>query len=85
MKKANDLGRHLVALRHRSKLSQNDLATKIQLAGADISRQDIANWESGRRAINTDQVKALMRALNCTLDELFFGVAPAKPSRPVRK
>jgi hypothetical protein len=88
--KANDIGQHINRLRHRRGLTQEQLAIKIQLKGQDMTRQIVANMESRRRTINDRQIVRLVLGLDCTLDELFFGIAGPPvtkhgPARPARK
>lgn len=85
---ANDIGPNVTRLRLRRGLTQEQLAAKLQISGSDISRQILANIESRRRRVYEYQLRALIKVLRCTLDELFFGVPsttninpPVKPSR----
>lgn len=73
---ANDIGHNLAKLRMQRGLTQEQLAAKLQINGADISRQVLANIESRRRRVNEQQIRALLKVLRCSLDELFFGTTP---------
>lgn len=72
---ANDIGPNVRRLRLRRGLTQEQLAAKLQISGSDISRQILANIESRRRRVYEYQLRALIKVLRCTLDELFFGTS----------
>jgi transcriptional regulator with XRE-family HTH domain len=79
---ANDIGPNVTRLRLRRGLTQEQLAAKLQISGSDISRQILANIESRRRRVYEYQLRALIKVLRCTLDELFFGVPSATGNSP---
>lgn len=82
---ANNIGPHLTRLRLRRGLTQEQLAAKLQLAQADMTRQVVANIEARRRRVNEDHILGLLKVLRCDLNELFFGGPPATDShRPTR-
>lgn len=59
------LGDNIQKLRKNLKLSQEQLAEKI-----DVTRQTISNWELGETSPNPEQLKLLSKALNVSIDEL---------------
>ena len=59
------LGDNIQQLRKDLKLSQEQLAEKI-----DVTRQTISNWELGETSPNPEQLKLLSNALNVSIDEL---------------
>lgn len=59
-------GENLKNLRVRAKLTQNDVATKLQ-----ISRQSISKWEQDIAIPQTTLIVPLIKILNCTLEEIF--------------
>lgn len=59
------LGDNIQKLRKDLKLSQEQLAEKI-----DVTRQTISNWELGETSPNPEQLKLLSKALNVSIDEL---------------
>lgn len=65
------LSENLYALRHKSGLSQEQLAEKI-----GVSRQAISKWETGASAPDLEKLRALSECFGVTLDQL----AGAKPS-----
>ena len=79
---ANDIGPNVTKLRLHRGLTQEQLAAKLQIGGADMTRQVVANIEARRRRVYEDQIRALIKVLRCTFDELFFGSTPATSSQP---
>ena len=59
------LGDNIFKLRKDCKLSQEQLAEKV-----DVTRQTISNWELGETSPNPEQLKLLSKALNVSIDEL---------------
>ena len=59
------LGNNILKLRKDCKLSQEQLAEKV-----DVTRQTISNWELGETLPNPEQLKLLSKALNVSIDEL---------------
>ena len=59
------LGDNILKLRKDCKLSQEQLAEKI-----DVTRQTISNWELGETSPNPEQLKLLSKALKVSIDEL---------------
>ena len=59
------LGDNIFKLRKDCKLSQEQLAEKV-----DVTRQTISNWELGETSPNHEQLKLLSKALNVSIDEL---------------
>jgi transcriptional regulator with XRE-family HTH domain len=59
--------------RERQKLSQEELAARLQLKGFDVSRGTISHWEQGRYKIPLDHpdiVNALSDILDITVMEI---------------
>ena len=71
--KANHIGQNVVKLRALRSLTQEQLAAKVQINGSDMTRQVIANIESGRRSVSEDQIRHLAKVFRCSFDEIFFG------------
>jgi len=57
--------KNLEYLRKGKKLSQEDLADKL-----DVSRQSVSKWESGAAYPETEKILAICKIFDCTLDEL---------------
>ena len=58
-------GKNIYELRKREKLSQEEIAEKI-----NVSRQTISNWETGQTVPDLYQAKELANILNISIDEL---------------
>lgn len=72
------LSENLYALRHKSGLSQEQLAEKI-----GVSRQAISKWETGASAPDLEKLRALSECFGVTLDQLAGGgAAKAHPGGP---
>jgi transcriptional regulator with XRE-family HTH domain len=64
------IGENVKNLRVAQNLTQSQLVEKIQLMGSSMSRETLAQIESGRRNIKASDFKVLKEALNTTYDEL---------------
>lgn len=60
----------LVQLRKEQKLSQRDLAQKLQLAGYDIDKNVITRIETNKRYVTDIELKALCEVLRVTYNKL---------------
>lgn len=56
----------LKSLREQAKLTQEDIAYKL-----NIDRSAIAKWETGEAMPRADKLPQLAQILGCTIDELF--------------
>lgn len=65
------IGSNLKSLRLRSKLSQEDVAVKLQVMGFTMSREIISQMELGRHNIRVSVLLALKELYNATFDEIF--------------
>ena len=59
------LGQNILELRKKNGLSQEQLGEKV-----DVTRQTISNWELEETTPNPEQLKALSKALNVSVDDL---------------
>lgn len=59
------LGQNILNLRKKSGLSQEQLGEKV-----NVTRQTISNWELEETTPNPEQLKALSKALNVSVDDL---------------
>ena len=65
------IGSNLKALRLRNKLSQEDVAVKLQVMGFTMSREIVSQMELGRHNIRVSVLLALKELYNATFDEIF--------------
>lgn len=69
---SNRVGAHLSWLRKQKKLTQEQLAARMQLLGCDITRSAIAKIEVGQRMVCPDEIKALKTALAVSYDDILI-------------
>lgn len=60
-----ELGKRILELRKKERISQEDLAEKI-----GVTRQTISNWELEQTSPDFNQAIELSKVFNVTLDEL---------------
>jgi len=63
--------------RQQLRLSQEQLATRLQIEGIDIQRAAISHWETGRHSPRVDDpklVEALARVLQMTVREVLESI-----------
>ena len=70
-KNQNIVGPALLKLRNQKGWSQEQAAARAQCAGLNISRQMLANLETGRRGVSDLRLANLAKLYRCTFDELF--------------
>ena len=64
------LGRNLRLLRIGKKLTQEQVAARLQLAGCDMTRSAYAKIEAGQRHLYPDELYALRCALEVSYEAL---------------
>ena len=65
------IGKNIRALRERAKLTQEQVAAKLQTNGCDITRSSVAKIEVGQRHLYPDEVILLKEILGATYEEIF--------------
>lgn len=65
------IGNNVRNLREREKMTQDKLATLLQLNGCDITRSAVAKIEVGQRHLYPDEIILIKDILNATYDEIF--------------
>ena len=68
--KSNFLGKLIAKERKSQKLSQNQLASKMQLLGVNIGKNDISKIESGNRLKKDFELIAIKDILNIDLTNI---------------
>ncbi|MBR5155654.1 MAG: helix-turn-helix transcriptional regulator [Clostridia bacterium] len=66
----NIVGINLKEIRTKKKLTQNDIAVRMQLKGLDFDRITVSRIENGLRFVPDYEVKFLCEALEVTFNEL---------------
>ena len=65
------VGDNIRKLREKAGLTQEYVATKLQLNGCDITRSAVAKIEVGQRHLYPDEIILLKQILNAEYDEIF--------------
>lgn len=65
------IGRNIRILRERAKLTQDQVAAKLQLCGCDITRSAVAKIEVGQRHLYPDEIILLKGILNTDYNNIF--------------
>ncbi len=66
------LGQNIRKLRIQAGLTQEQIATQLQLNNCDITRSAYAKIEVGQRHIYPDEIKLIKSILNVDYDDLFI-------------
>ena len=65
------VGQNIRFLRERKGMTQELLATKLQLGGCDITRSAVAKIEVGQRHLYPDEIILIREILDVSFDEIF--------------
>ncbi len=66
----NVCGDNVAVLRKRMKISQRELADRLQLVGLDVDKNAVQRIEAGKRFVTDIDIVALTKVLNCNFDDL---------------
>lgn len=64
------IGANIRRIRKARGLGQTELSSKLQLAGADVTREALVKMERGIQHISASQLRALRDVLSTTYEEL---------------
>ncbi len=67
----NKVGDNIRILRENIKMTQEQLAAKLQINGCDITRSAIAKIEVGQRHLYPDEIILIKKILNTSYDDIF--------------
>ncbi|MBQ8250025.1 MAG: helix-turn-helix transcriptional regulator [Clostridia bacterium] len=67
----NICGGNVAALRKQMKISQRELADRLQLAGLDVDKNAVQRIEAGKRFVTDIDILALVKVFDCELNDLF--------------
>lgn len=67
----NKVGDNIRILRENIKMTQEQLAVKLQINGCDITRSAVAKIEVGQRHLYPDEVILIKKILNVSYDDIF--------------
>ena len=65
------IGNNIRRLREKAGMTQELLATRLQLEGFDITRSAVAKIEVGQRHLYPDEIILLKKILNVSYDDIF--------------
>ena len=65
------VGQNIRILRENIGMTQDVLASKLQLEGCDITRSAVAKIEVGQRHLYPDEIILIKKILNVSYDEIF--------------
>lgn len=65
------VGANIRKLREKRKMTQDLLATKLQIEGCDITRSAVAKIEVGQRHLYPDEVILIKKILNASYEDIF--------------
>ena len=66
----NVIGKSLRRIRKKQKVTQLDLAARMQVLGVNVDQQAISNIENNRRIVTDYELACFCKALRCTEQEL---------------
>lgn len=67
------IGKNIRYIREKQNMTQETLATKLQLGGCDITRSAVAKIEVGQRHLYPDEIVLIKEILNTTFENIFYG------------
>lgn len=65
------VGQNVRILREQVKMTQEQLAAKLQLRGCDITRSAVAKIEVGQRHLYPDEIILIKEILNVSYEQIF--------------
>ncbi len=65
------IGQNIRKLRENRGMTQELLATRLQLAGCDITRSAVAKIEVGQRHLYPDEIILIKEILNVSYEDIF--------------
>ena len=68
----NMVGENIRRIRTEKKITQDELAAKLQIRGCDITRSAVAKIEVGQRHLYPDEIILIKEILNTTYDSILF-------------
>ena len=66
----NICGTRIASIRIGMKISQRELADRLQIAGLDIDKNAIQRIEAGKRFVTDIELVVISKVLNTPIDEL---------------
>ena len=67
------VGNNIRMIREKKNMTQDVLASKLQLSGCDITRSAVAKIEVGQRHLYPDEIILIKEILNTDFNSIFYG------------
>lgn len=67
----NSVGAKVTKLRKQQRMKQKELLARLQVEAIDISATGLSNLEGQTRSVSAEELRALAKIFNVTMDELF--------------
>ncbi len=68
----NICGNNVAALRKQMKISQRELADRLQLIGLDLDKNAIQRIEAGKRFVTDIDIISLAKIFDCSFEDLLI-------------
>lgn len=68
------IGNNIRTIRERCGMTQDILASKLQINGCDLTRSAVAKIEVGQRHLYPDEILLMKEILNTSFDAIFYGI-----------
>ena len=65
------IGSNIRAIREKKKITQDELAAKLQVRGCDITRSAVSKIEIGQRHLYPDEIILIKEILDTDFDKIF--------------
>ena len=65
------VGKNIRKIRETLKVTQDYVATRLQIEGCDITRSALAKIEVGQRHLYPDEIILLKKIFACSFDDIF--------------
>lgn len=65
------IGSNIRSIREKKKITQDELAAKLQVRGCDITRSAVSKIEIGQRHLYPDEIILIKEILDTDFDEIF--------------
>ena len=69
----NICGKNVAKIRKEMKISQRELADRLQLVGLDMDKNAVQRIEAGKRFVTDIEIVGLSQVLGKSFDELLLG------------
>lgn len=68
--KCNICGQHIRLIREKKKMTQDQLAAKLQVEGLGVNQNSVSRIETGKRIVADFELKAIAKVFDVDINEL---------------